>query len=76
MQGVCVCAVFRVSVIASLNPQAVCLFFLFVFSLLICTTTQDAFNPFRLVNIVQYLVSHIGARVAVPGYLLRCWLQF
>lgn len=67
MQGLCVCAVFRVSVIATLNPQTVCLFLL-----LICTTIQDAFNPVKLVN-VEYLVSHISARVAVPGDVLRCY---
>lgn len=68
MQGLCVCAVFKVSVIATLNPQAVCLFLL-----LICTTTQDAFNPARLVNIVTYFVPLTSARVVVPGYLLRCY---
>lgn len=55
VNGLCVCAALRVSAVATLNPQAVCLL------LLICTTTQDAFDPVRLADDVQYPVPHIGA---------------
>lgn len=37
----------------------------------LCTTTQEVFDPVRLVNFVDYYVSQISARVAVPVDVLQ-----